>query len=85
MGRCWFSCSMRSVSVMFMDEDFLLSTQTARALYHGAAEAMPIFDYHCHLDPREIVENRAFSTVTELESTEFSTRPSISLPSVIME
>ena len=50
----------------FMDEDFLLSTQTARALYHGAAEAMPIFDYHCHLDPREIVENRAFSTVTEL-------------------
>lgn len=36
----------------FLDEDFLLDTQTARALYHGVAEGMPILDYHCHVSPR---------------------------------
>ena len=41
----------------FMDRDFLLTTGTARTLYHEAAEPMPIFDYHCHLNPQEIYEN----------------------------
>ena len=41
----------------FMDEDFLLTTDTAKALYFDCAKDMPIFDYHCHLNPREIVEN----------------------------
>ena len=50
----------------FMDDDFLLSTGTARMLFHDHAAKMPIFDYHCHLDPDEILENRSFSTVTEL-------------------
>ena len=45
----------------FMDEDFLLSTKTAGKLYHEAAAGEPIFDYHCHLPPREIAENRRFS------------------------
>jgi glucuronate isomerase len=44
----------------FMDEDFLLSTKTAQRLYHEAAAGEPIFDYHCHLNPREIAENRRF-------------------------
>lgn len=44
----------------FLDEDFLLDTQTARALYHGVAEGMPILDYHCHVSPREIAEDRVF-------------------------
>ena len=39
---------------LFMDEDFLLSTDTARTLYHDYAKAQPIFDYHCHLNPKEI-------------------------------
>ena len=35
----------------FMDEDFLLSTQTAQKLYHEHAEKTPILDYHCHINP----------------------------------
>jgi glucuronate isomerase len=50
----------------FMDRDFLLSTETARELYHGAAADEPIFDYHCHLNPREIAEDRRFSNLAEL-------------------
>ncbi len=50
----------------FMNEDFLLSNDTACALYHGAAEAMPIIDYHCHLIPREIAQDRRFDSVTQL-------------------
>ena len=38
----------------FMDRDFLLTTDTARHLYHDVAAPLPIIDYHCHLDPREI-------------------------------
>lgn len=38
----------------FMNEDFLLATSTAKELYHNWAESMPILDYHCHIDPREI-------------------------------
>ncbi len=50
----------------FMDEEFLLQTKTASKLYHDYAENMPIFDYHCHLSPKEIWENRRFNTITEL-------------------
>jgi glucuronate isomerase len=49
----------------FMDEDFLLHTPAARDLYHGVAEALPIIDYHCHLDPKEIAEDRRFKNLTE--------------------
>jgi glucuronate isomerase len=48
----------------FMDENFLLSTKTAGKLYHEAAAGEPIFDYHCHLIPREIAENRRFPDLT---------------------
>jgi len=44
----------------FMDNNFLLSTVTAQKLYHEAAAGEPIFDYHCHLIPKEIAENRRF-------------------------
>lgn len=50
----------------FMDEDFLLSTPTAVKLYHEYAESMPIIDYHCHLVPREIAENKPFRNVAQL-------------------
>ena len=50
----------------FMDKDFLLTTETARALYFGAAADMPILDYHCHLSPREIAENISFRNVGHL-------------------
>ena len=41
----------------FMDKDFLLSTETAKKLY-AACENTPIFDWHCHLSPKEIYENK---------------------------
>lgn len=49
----------------FMDENFLLSTPTAEKLYHTYAEKMPIIDYHCHINPREIAEDHRFSGITE--------------------
>ncbi|RED61809.1 glucuronate isomerase [Cohnella lupini] len=49
----------------FMDEHFLLQNDTAIRLYHDYAATMPIIDYHCHLDPREIAENKRFSNLTQ--------------------
>ncbi|MBP3311197.1 MAG: glucuronate isomerase [Butyricicoccus sp.] len=49
----------------FITEDFLLSTGPARRLYHDYAEKMPIFDYHCHLNPREIYEDKRFADIGE--------------------
>jgi glucuronate isomerase len=49
----------------FLTEDFLLQSDTARELYHDYAEEMPILDYHCHLPPVRIAENKQFSTITE--------------------
>lgn len=50
----------------FMDKDFLLSTDTAKELFHKYAEAMPILDYHCHINPREIAEDRKFDNITQV-------------------
>ena len=50
----------------FIHDDFILQTQTARDLYHNYAEKMPIYDYHCHLSPQEIAENKKFKNITEL-------------------
>ncbi|WP_042460837.1 glucuronate isomerase [Neobacillus dielmonensis] len=50
----------------FIHDDFMLNNQTARELYHQYAENMPIYDYHCHLSPKEIAENRKFNNITEL-------------------
>jgi glucuronate isomerase len=50
----------------FMDQDFLLQNETAVKLYHQYAEAMPIFDFHCHLSPKEIAENKKYRNITEL-------------------
>ena len=50
----------------FMDQDFLLGTDTAKWLYHEVAEQLPILDYHCHIPPREIAEDRKFENLTQL-------------------
>lgn len=50
----------------FMDENFLLNSKTAEALYHSYAKDMPIIDYHCHLNPREIAEDKKYKSITEL-------------------
>ncbi|MFE5320046.1 glucuronate isomerase [Paenibacillus sp. NPDC056579] len=49
----------------FLDENFLLSNETAIRLYHDYAKDMPIIDYHCHLSPQEIYENKTFKNITE--------------------
>ncbi len=41
----------------FMDQDFLLETETAKMLYHDYAAKMPVLDYHCHISPQEIAES----------------------------
>ncbi len=50
----------------FMDKDFLLSTDMAKTLYHDYAAKMPILDYHCHINPQEIAEDRKFDNITQV-------------------
>jgi glucuronate isomerase len=50
----------------FIHEDFLLTTRAARRLYRQFAAPEPIFDYHCHLSPRDIAENRQFNNLFEI-------------------
>ncbi len=50
----------------FMDKDFLLQTETAKHLYHDYASKLPLCDYHCHLNPREIYEDRRFDNLAEV-------------------
>ena len=50
----------------FMNEDFLLKTDTARKLYHDHAAKMPIIDYHCHINPQEIYEDKRYNSITEV-------------------
>ena len=50
----------------YIKEDFLLTNDTAKALYFTYAAPMPIFDYHCHLSEYQILENRPFSDLFEI-------------------
>ncbi len=49
----------------FMDEDFLLTNETAKRLFHEHAEQMPIVDFHCHINPAEIAQNRKFENISQ--------------------
>lgn len=50
----------------FLKEDFLLNTEVAKELYFGYAKDKPIIDYHCHVNPAEIYEDKRFDNITEL-------------------
>src|SRR6516164_6791389 len=50
----------------FIHENFLLGSKTARRLFHKFAEVEPIFDYHCHISPRDIAGNRRFNNLFEI-------------------
>ena len=50
----------------FMDKDFLLDTDTARHLFHDFCEDLPICDYHCHLSPKGIYENKQPENISDL-------------------
>ena len=56
----------RRLMKKFMDEDFLLTTETAKNLYHNYAEKLPIIDYHCHLSPQEIYEDVRYENITQV-------------------
>ena len=47
----------------FCDDSFLLSSPAAADLYHGVAARQPIIDFHCHLSPRDIAEDRRFDNL----------------------
>ncbi|MDQ0203986.1 glucuronate isomerase [Pectinatus haikarae] len=49
-----------------LNEDFLLTSVAARKLYHSYAEKMPIIDYHCHLNPKDIYENKNYPNLTRI-------------------
>jgi glucuronate isomerase len=50
----------------FLDHNFLLHTKTAERLYHEFAKDMPIIDYHCHLPPDQIAEDKQFANLTQI-------------------
>lgn len=50
----------------FMDKDFLLQTDAAKELYHEHAAKMPIIDYHCHLIPKMVAENKRFDSIAQI-------------------
>ncbi len=50
----------------FLGENFLLSSETARRLYFDYAEGQPIIDYHCHVSPKEIWEDKRFENLTQV-------------------
>ncbi len=50
----------------FMDKDFMLTNDTAKKLYHDFSADMPIFDYHCHLSPQEMYEDKPFESITQI-------------------
>ena len=50
----------------FMDRNFLLNTETARELFHSYAADLPIIDYHCHVPPKDIAEDKQYANITEL-------------------
>ncbi len=51
---------------MFLDENFMLENKAAKTLYHNYAKDMPIIDYHCHISPKEIYEDKKFSDMTDI-------------------
>ena len=51
---------------MYIDDNFMLTNEAARELYHDSAESLPIIDYHCHLDPKMIAENYQFRNLAEI-------------------
>ncbi|MBO4515626.1 MAG: glucuronate isomerase, partial [Lachnospiraceae bacterium] len=50
----------------FMDQDFILSNEVAKKLYNEYAKDVPVLDYHCHINPKEIWEDRQFENITQV-------------------
>jgi glucuronate isomerase len=61
-----FYNGVTTVNTSFIHDDFLLDCPRARDLYHSYAESLPIIDYHSHLSPRDIAENKQFANLTQI-------------------
>ena len=61
----------------FMDKDFLLETETARHLFHDYSNPMPLVDYHCHISPKEIYEDRTGQEINLTEKVKEKVEESI--------
>lgn len=57
---------MKKATEKFMDENFLLDNEVSIKLFHDFAKDMPIYDYHCHLNPQEIVDNKPYENITQM-------------------
>ena len=57
---------MERIANPIIQEDFLLQNEVAKELYHDYASKMPIIDYHCHLPPSDIANDRKFKNLTEI-------------------
>jgi len=56
---------MAAVQKTFITDNFILKSEAAKQLYHDFARDMPIIDYHCHLPPDQIAEDRQFENITQ--------------------
>src|SRR5690349_8613115 len=61
-----YQAALPELIMSFIHDDFLLSNQTAKRLYHTFAEHEPILDYHCHLPPKDVAQNRQFRNLFEI-------------------
>ena len=50
---------------MFIGKNFLLKSPAAEELYHEYARDLPIIDYHCHLNPKDVADDRKFRNISE--------------------
>ena len=57
---------MRELLKKFLTDDFLLKSDIAKKLYHSYASKMPIIDYHCHVSPKEIYEDKCFENISQV-------------------
>ena len=57
---------MRDFLKKFLTDDFLLKSETAKKLYHSYASEMPVIDYHCHVSPKEIYEDKRFENISQV-------------------
>lgn len=66
MLQAGFRDNGRMIMKNFMDDDFLLGNDTAKHLFHDYAESLPIIDYHCHISPKEIYEDKRFDSLGDV-------------------
>ena len=68
----------------FMDKNFLLSNETAQKLYFDYAATTPVLDYHCHINPQEIYEDRQFENIIQVWLGGDTTNGALCVPAVWM-